>query len=464
MTTIDIAPGTATVPVLEQLPPTSLLLNTNVRAEVTLDPLFVASIAEHGVLTPVVAHRDEIGQVVVDQGQRRTRAAVEAGLTAIPVYVLPHAPGDADRIVDQLTENEHRAALGNRDLVAAVDQLALIGWTPAQIAKKVSIPKGVAAAAAKVAGSKVAVEHVTAMTLDDAALLVEFQDDEAAVVQITHEAERGGSVKAVVERIRSDYAERNAIAELRAELEGQGVTVIDPPDYDDKTTLPIARIETKDHKRITAAKHAETCPGHVVWIRTGWGARNTRQPEQHAGCRDWKKHGHTDSWASSGGSSRTAAADMTDDERDAARAERKHVIESNKDWRAATTVRRAWLREFAARKAAPTGAEQLIAHAISDGWSNVEAYQRTGMWELIGTKPGQVAGELQNAQRGRALQISLAICLASWESQLTDDAWRSQGTSQQRASLVLQAIAQWGHQLSAIEERVVDDTAREVQP
>lgn len=460
-TTADTAADVVTSPTLEQLPPTGLLLNTNVRTEVTLDPLFVASIAEHGVLTPVVAHRDEAGQVVVDQGQRRTRAAVEAGLAEIPVYVLPHVPGEADRIVDQLTENEHRAALGNRDLVAAVEQLALVGYTPAQIAKRVSIPKGTAAAAAKVATSKVAVAHVATMTLDDAALLVEFEDDPAAVEQLTEQAERGRPLAATAERIRQDYADQAIVDTKKAELEAEGLTVVDRPGWDDKKTLGLSRLLTAG-KKVTEKQHAKTCAGHVVWIGIGWDG-DQRAPRVEAGCQDWKKHGHTDAWASSSGS-RTAAVDMTDEERDAARAERKHVIESNKDWRAATTVRRKWLHDFAGRKAAPTGAEQLIAHAVSEGWSNVESYQRSGMWELIGTKPDQVAGELQNAQRGRALQISLVICLASWESDLEDDAWRKGDHRQKRNALVLQAIAQWGHQLAAIEERVVDDTAREVQP
>ncbi|WP_336296691.1 ParB/Srx family N-terminal domain-containing protein [Arthrobacter antioxidans] len=60
--------------VLEHLDPTQLTIDANVRADVRLDPEFLASIKQHGVLQPVVAHRTEAG-VYVLYGQRRTLAA-----------------------------------------------------------------------------------------------------------------------------------------------------------------------------------------------------------------------------------------------------------------------------------------------------------------------------------------------------------------------------------------------------
>ena len=43
------------------------------------------------------------------------------------------------------------------------------------------------------------------------------------------------------------------------------------------------------------------------------------------------------------------------------------VIENNKAWDAAASVRRAWLREFFQRKTAPTGAAAFIGHAVLTG-------------------------------------------------------------------------------------------------
>ena len=67
------------------------------------------------------------------------------------------------------------------------------------------------------------------------------------------------------------------------------------------------------------------------------------------------------------------AADMTDDEREAAKAQRRNVIESNKAWKAATTVRRDWLSAFAQRKTAPAGAEAYLARVITEGWGHERA-------------------------------------------------------------------------------------------
>ncbi len=48
--------------VIEHIDPKSLVLDTNVRDEATLGAQFVASIKEHGVLTPIAAVRDRDGR------------------------------------------------------------------------------------------------------------------------------------------------------------------------------------------------------------------------------------------------------------------------------------------------------------------------------------------------------------------------------------------------------------------
>lgn len=51
--------------VLEMIDPTTLTIDANVRADVQLDKAFLASIKEHGVIQPVVAHRTDSGGVGV---------------------------------------------------------------------------------------------------------------------------------------------------------------------------------------------------------------------------------------------------------------------------------------------------------------------------------------------------------------------------------------------------------------
>lgn len=68
---------------LEHLDPHTLIVDTNVRNVADLKAEFIASIKEHGVLTPIVAIRADDGQVLVRMGQRRTLAAREQ--LSIPV-------------------------------------------------------------------------------------------------------------------------------------------------------------------------------------------------------------------------------------------------------------------------------------------------------------------------------------------------------------------------------------------
>ncbi len=124
-----------TTPTLEMLDPKTLTIDINVRKDAALTPAFVASIKEHGVLEPVIAHRKDDGIVHVLMGQRRTRAAVEAERPLIPVMVT-ESPEEAERIVTQVVENIQRSALSEADEADAYHQLSLIGVSAAQIAKK----------------------------------------------------------------------------------------------------------------------------------------------------------------------------------------------------------------------------------------------------------------------------------------------------------------------------------------
>ena len=68
--------------------PKELVVEVNVRTDVQLSAEFLGSIKRHGVLVPVVARRDETGELRVIAGQRRTLAAAQADLGTIPVRVV----------------------------------------------------------------------------------------------------------------------------------------------------------------------------------------------------------------------------------------------------------------------------------------------------------------------------------------------------------------------------------------
>jgi ParB family chromosome partitioning protein len=99
--------------------PRTLVLEVNVRAEANLTPEFVGSIKTHGVLAPVLVQRTA-DVLHVRAGQRRALASIEAGLTAIPAYVVDGDTDEARRIIEQMAENDHRTALADHDRVAAL--------------------------------------------------------------------------------------------------------------------------------------------------------------------------------------------------------------------------------------------------------------------------------------------------------------------------------------------------------
>ena len=459
---------------LELLDPATLIVGENVRGDARLDPAFLASVAEEGVIEAVSAHRDpDTGDVVVDRGKRRTLAACRAGLDSIPVLVSDRPAAEIDRLVHQVVENEHRAGLTNLERVRAVEQLALLGVPAGQIARRVAISKDEVAAAARVAQSETAVAHVddAGVTLEQVAILAEFDGDESATNELLRELDWGGrNLAAKAERLRSDQAERAVLATKAAELVEEGEEVVPRPEWG-TSTRAIARLSeltTADGKKLTRRNHAK-CPGRRMWVeRDHSGPRDEIRVDAVPACADWPQHGHLHPTLSRK-SSAVAADQLSDEEQEAERRKRRHVIESNKDWRAATTIRRQWLVQFASRKTAPDGAEHLVAAGVLGHWTDAYNPHPSGApYEILGVGAlgsNSLVNELATANPKRALQIALAVTLAHWEACTADDQWRKlDAPVRARDVRVLVAISQWGHQLSDIEQRIVDGTAAKPQP
>jgi len=81
----------------------------------------VHSVREFGVMQPVVVRRNGDGAYELIMGERRTRAAREAGLDSIPAIVRDTA--DEDLLRDALLENLHRSELNPLEEASAYQQL-----------------------------------------------------------------------------------------------------------------------------------------------------------------------------------------------------------------------------------------------------------------------------------------------------------------------------------------------------
>lgn len=122
----DAADGLVTVPGarLVHIDPHSIVPNPRQpRSHFDADDLaeLVHSVREFGVLQPVVVRTNDDGDYELIMGERRTRAAREAGLDSIPAIVRDTS--DEHLLRDALLENLHRSQLNPLEEASAYQQL-----------------------------------------------------------------------------------------------------------------------------------------------------------------------------------------------------------------------------------------------------------------------------------------------------------------------------------------------------
>lgn len=440
-----------------QIPPGTLLLERNIR-ESRPSPDLVQSVAELGVLEPITAVLNADGGLLVRFGHRRVLAALEANLATVPVYVAgvddTTAAAEVDRIIRQRDENTHRENLTAAEEVGVVEQLVAFGLSADQIVeqarvKRERVDRAVAVSTSKLA--KKAAEKYADLTLDHAAAVVEFEDDpEIAKVLIVAALDRPHQFPHEVQRHRDDRARAAAKVAAIDKLTNAGVTVVDPPSWDDRTKRLHRLVDPTTGKQLTPAKHKK-CPGHVAWVTNP--RVNGADPEY--GCTDPAKYGHRDTY--SNGSSKPAAADMTEAEREEAKKARKLVIDNNKAWASAETVRRSWLKILAKNgKTAPKGAAAFIATAVTldSGQFGYDTTPGDLVAEWLGVKRelhGDLTKVVASIGDARALVLALVHILAVYEANLTQQSWRGDGTTS-AAGRYLRFLEACGYGLSDVEK------------
>ncbi len=122
----DASPALAEIPGVHliQVDPNAIVPNPRQpRTHFDPDDLaeLVHSVREFGVLQPVVVRRNGEGEYELIMGERRTRAAREAGLDTIPAVVRDTT--DEDLLRDALLENLHRSELNPLEEASAYQQL-----------------------------------------------------------------------------------------------------------------------------------------------------------------------------------------------------------------------------------------------------------------------------------------------------------------------------------------------------
>jgi ParB family chromosome partitioning protein len=447
-------------PTSREVAPGGLIISANVRTDTQVDKTFVSSIKQHGVLVPIIVEEFGDDLIVVD-GQRRTLAAIEAGLATVPVVVRPSQAGEADRIIQQLVINDHRAQVTDAEHTAAYGQLALIGISADQIARKTNLPKkrielAVAVSQSTLAG-KAMVDHE--LTLDQAAVVLEFEDQAADVVELT-EAVKGGQFDHVASQIRTRRRTEILLADARAALAKEGIPVWEGEicghsDVKDQARridyLYADEKAQKNYTTLNAKTHAD-CPFRAVSLDTGlrWKGNDREVYVSKTDvCTDWHAAGHLERSTSSS-SGRPVAGTP---EADAASAQRKLTIANNKLWMPATEVRITFIKELLQRKEAPSDWEQFVARHYATAYQAAE--HREQVKTLLGIGSESIETWLKtNPTKAPQLLIGMVFSFTENSQEFAKSGWRSL-----RAKAHLQQLSTWGYTLSDIEERVVQVTA-----
>lgn len=453
--------------VIETVDPTTLAIAGNVRTNVRLDKQFIASIKELGVLQPPMVTRNALGVLEVVLGQRRTLAAVEAGLTEIPVYVVDQSEADAARVIDQLTENDQRQGLTEAERVAGYKQLALFGVSPAQIAKRTAVDRKRVDTALAVADNETASQALVEyqLTLDEAAMLVEFSDDDEAIKVLVKAAGDGSLAHAVVkerrkrdlrllkERLAEELVAEKVIIMLPSESSYSGRQDGDPEGLvkldrlgspkDSTVPLDLKEVPKKALAGRVVTAYMDTPEGYIQSAAKQYFVLN---PEAYGIPELTYARPHVE---------------LTDEEK-AARAERDErerlAAEARAARQSAAEVRWAFVEEFIQRKTVQDGALLFVARlsALADPDHSPRTFGLLG----VEVDPQQdevgalVDGYLSTHPKD-ALRVILASILSAAEGAVNPSAqWRVPELPV--ASVYLTQLELWGYGLSEYEHGLLE--------
>jgi ParB family chromosome partitioning protein len=444
----------------------------NVREDLSLTPEFVASIAAEGVRIPLLITTSPGGGWLVIEGHRRLAAAVQAGLAEVPCDIDPGRAGDeAGQFLDMLLANSD----GYRANYTVLEETAALFAAHEAGASRTRIRKATGRTAAQVktclaAGGlseetrAQAAELGRELTLEDLAVLAEFDGDADATSRLLGAVQHGYPVEHTAERIRQDRAEAAEHDRLRASLQAAGV----PVTADLPSGAAWLTSLSHDGQDLTDVTHA-SCPGHGAAFR----AWNLLHPSYY--CTSPAGYGHASRWvlpgAASTGGDRTAggqpgAMTLPDPGPDP---DRRLVVHGNKAWQAAAGVRHRWLAaSLFPRRAAPREAQAFLARQLLVMTDPVRSGLATaGHKALFAALTGHDAAEWERscdtATTGRLTVLMLAPVITAYEHAMTEaegrNTWRTDRYSpcpRAAASSYLTLLASLGYQLSSIEQAVAD--------
>ena len=454
-----------TTDTIVRVDPGTLFIGANVRRDAELSEYFTQSIRESGVRIPIVAYEGAEGLVVVD-GQRRTLAALEVGLTEVPVAIV-EMPEESVRLLDQVLANEQRLELTEKDAAKAISDLALFDLEVPVIAARLGFDPQFVEKAITVGRSKAAskVLDTTRADLDDAFLLAEFDDDPEGQEQLIALAEAGSYWAGRAQQMR----DAKEIAEVEAQIQEQGLTLIKDPSHggdpaavthlylDKGQTKPLRDLPIEDLK----AKVGDGLRAYASLKYTG-GRRHGAMAYAVAG---WEARGF---FGYRSGAQQKAE---TPEQIEAAKVARREARETTKAWVAEGALRIAFLQQLVQRKTMPKGWELVTARRMLDSQGSFSTTQLKSIHAILQLADNPATHSLRSTIQAHlethptsAPQIMLAVDLGCMEGggEFEKKGWdgKAYGVETDRTAKYLQLLESWGHTLGDVEKAAVAAAAK----
>ena len=417
--------------------PTLLQAGSNVRTNLRVSPEFVETIAGLGVLKDIDVYPTLTGLVVLD-GHRRHRAAIEAGLETVPVRIVDVA-SETERIGLQLTENDAHEHTSAVDRARAINQLVLLGM-PASELRKRGVRASEATMARRVANASQEVTDLgesASLGLDGLAKVAEAEaelpkDIAAAVVEEIREAP--GKIDHVLERARDEARRRQVYEDAVLDLRQQGIHVVTDDEFYDgfpKNNQYLWNLVDEYGNRVESH---DNCPGNAAYVSVIGSGENTSVYTNFV-CMDYASHGHF---------TREDRARTTQE------ADRAAVVEANRQAAQEGEVRRAWIKDVLFKRALPKDTA-LLEMPIIFHHSQVSDVSKGKGRALIGFDELSYGVTTSAAQAAKA---RLAWCIGVLEGGMGRDYWRSPNSERFDAlvHLYLRSLERWGYTLGEGEE------------
>lgn len=437
-----------TRPVLVFVDPSTVKVEVNVRKKVTVTREFVASIKRRGVVNAMGGYFDADGAPVIRDGHRRILGAQKAGVAEAPAMIYPNRDAfldsneaERERIIGQVTSNSHSEALTETDEADAIQQLTLTGMEATVVAKELAIKPARVTAALAVAANDFArkVIEKRQITLDQAAIIAEFEDSADDVATLLRTAENDADHFAhEAQRLRD---KRERAAAFQAELDeyaAKGIPLVEaPPRYDNRTAdAYLHELQTDDGQPVTVENY-EGKPGYAIAVVNNYGS-----PKIGHVVTEWRSHGLRR--ITHGGA---VQGKLTEAEK----ADRREVVANNKEWDSAEIVRRDWLTTLLTRKTLPKDVEQFVAYMATErafDFAKSLANETAATLLSIEPKHGALA-KFVTANPAKARQVMFALAVAAGELALHRGSWR-RPSDHDRA--FLNWLSAWGYITSRVED------------